>query len=126
MQRVLDTWDDEVLEAGQSRKGRQAFRALIDAGSMQASSPDGKIRLTKVQGNLSNHATASWKLVVARAQDIFMKDLKKTYKRQELNFCCLGPKIVECNLIVGSRRLKRKPEDGGHEPFAQLPVSANC
>jgi len=51
VQRVLDTWDEEVLEA---------------------SSPDGKIRLTK---------------------DVFMKDMKKTYKR----------------------RLKRKPEDGGHE-----------
>eukprot|EP00438_Fugacium_kawagutii_P026529 Skav209488 [mRNA] locus=scaffold1892:199733:206945:- [translate_table: standard] len=51
VQRVLDTWDEEVLEA---------------------SSPDGKVRLTK---------------------DVFMKDLKKSYKRH----------------------LKRKPEDGGHE-----------
>ncbi|CAE7768842.1 Kidins220 [Symbiodinium pilosum] len=51
VQRVLDTWDEEVLEV---------------------SSPDGKLRLTK---------------------DIFMKNLKMTYKRQ----------------------LKRKPEDGGHE-----------
>jgi len=51
VQRVLDTWDEEVLEA---------------------SSPDGKVRLTK---------------------DVFMKNMKMTYKRH----------------------LKRKPEDGGHE-----------
>mmetsp|Transcript_60924 Transcript_60924/g.113947 ORF Transcript_60924/g.113947 Transcript_60924/m.113947 type:complete len:249 (+) Transcript_60924:51-797(+) len=51
VQRVLDTWDEEVLEAA---------------------SLDGKLRLTK---------------------DIFVKNLKMTYKKQ----------------------LKRKPEDGGHE-----------
>jgi len=62
------------------------------------------------------------------------KSAGRFYERSEENIQKAGTELllpqrflndVECNLRAGSRRLKRKPEDGGHEPFAQLPVGAN-
>lgn len=72
VQKVVDTWDEEVFEASQRGKKDD---------SDEASSPDGKVRLTK-----AGHLMAPSRLkscLSLSLQDVFVKDLKMTYKRRE-------------------------------------------
>lgn len=64
-----------------------------NAGSMQASSPDGKIRLTKVQSNLSNQATAFGNLSWEERRTFLWKIWRKHTKGR--NWPSAAPKIFE-------------------------------